>query len=313
MDKKDFQLLFELAKNSRIHINKLSKIIKLSKSAIIYRIERLKKEKILLGTNTIINAYKLGYKGFRANIILKQTDSVTEEKILDWLSKQENTSVVGKTKNSTEIFFMSWIKSTDQFYFFVQKFKELFRTNIKSIIINPYIGTKYFPRTYLSGAKNHEPISVQMDQKESFDNLDMDILKKITFNARNSALQIATELNKSAKTILNRIKSLEKRKIIQGYGINLDVRKIGREYYKLNFVFSNSISYSKLMSVVETIPEVVYIDESISGYDLELNVEVKTDGELQLIINIFKNLAGGFEKLEIKQLDKYYKLGFLSQ
>lgn len=312
MDTKDLQLLFELAKNSRSHINKLAKTIKLSKSAVIYRLERLRKEKIILGTNTIINAYKLGYEGFRANIVLKQTTFETEEKIVKWLVNHKNTSVVGKTKNSTEIFFMSWIKSTKIFYDFIKKFKNTFTLNIKEIRIDSYVGTKYFPRTYLSGEKEQKAISVQIEEKESFDELDIAILKQISFDARKSALQIATDLEKPAKTILNRIKSLEKRKIIEGYGVNIDIKKLGREYYKLNIIFSNPVKYSKVFALIENIPEVVYVDEAICEYDLELNVEVQNDNELHLIVNLFKELAGGFEKLEIKQLDKYYKLGFLA-
>jgi len=67
-----------------------------------------------------------------------------------------------------------------------------------------------------------------------------------------------------------------------------------------------------LITLVEKIPQVVYVDEAICEYDLELNVEVQNDAELHSIVNLFKELAGGFEKLEIKQLDKYYKLGFLA-
>ncbi len=312
MDVKDRIILFELSKNARIPLKALAKKIRMSESSTLYRLERLYKEKILLGTNTIINAYKLGYVGFRTLLTLKRTNTVVEKTILDWLVQREETGVVGVSKHLEEIFLMSWVKSSKVFYEFIQEFKENFGMYVGGLEIDVYQGAVYFPRSYLVKDIQVDDVVVNYSSYMNHDGLDISILKHLAYDARKSALAIARELKKPVKTIINRIRSLEKKKIIAGYSINVDTKKMGYTYYKLNIVFSSPIPFSTLLSFAKQSKNAVYIDKAINRFDFELNVEVESETRLDEILVELKKMGSGFEVLEIKQLDTFLKLGFLS-
>ncbi|MFT4326344.1 MAG: Lrp/AsnC family transcriptional regulator [Candidatus Woesearchaeota archaeon] len=311
MDLKDRKILFELSKNSRISLKQLSKSIGLSESSALYRLERLKKEEILLNTTTIINSYKLGYVGFRVYLSYYNTTIEDEKKLIEWLKNQEETSVIGIINNQDEIGIMSWVKNPLIFQNFCIRLKEQFGKFIKSLEISPYLGTIYYPRKYLSDNNEYLEIKVLPEEITYCDDLDLEILKILRTNSRVSSLEIANKLEKPAKTIINRIKKLEKTKVISGYGVNININKIGYEYYKLNIVFSENTNYKKLLEYAKNLKNSVYIDETINEYDFELNVEVKNKEELQNIINNLKSTFGGIKKLEIKQIEKYIKMQFL--
>ena len=214
MDAYDKKILYELSKNGRISLKQLAQKIRLNQSTTLYRLDRLKKEDILLGTTTIINTYKLGYQGFRAYLHIHNTTPEIEENIKNWLIKRKEASVVGIMENHTEFVIMSWVSETKKFYNFAQALKEQFREYIQSFQVFPYNGTIYFPRKYISNKNEKQKIILRINNKENFNELDLKILQSIAYDARKPALEISKELNKPARTIINRIKAMEKKGII---------------------------------------------------------------------------------------------------
>lgn len=312
MDAKDKRILHELSKNARIPIKHLAKIIRMSESSTIYRLERLEKKGILLGTHAIINSYKLGYLGFRAYLFLQGTTRNKEDEILNWLTSRTETSVIGITQHNEEIIIMSWVKSIDIFNNFIKQFKENYGEFIKDFQIFSYVGTIYYPRNYLNPKNKGKEIIVRTSVPVDYDSLDLSILKQLSVNGRKTALKISKELNKPVKTIINRMKLLIKKEIIIGYSANIDLNKIGYEYYKINLIFSKNINYNTLLSFARELDNSIYVDEAISKYDFELNIEVENKEELNAIINNIKQLTGGIKHIEIKQISKYLKLSFLN-
>lgn len=61
LDLRDKKLLYELDLNSRQSFNELARKLKVSKSAVIYRIRNLEKASIIKCYNTIMDTGKLGY------------------------------------------------------------------------------------------------------------------------------------------------------------------------------------------------------------------------------------------------------------
>ncbi|MBD3355238.1 AsnC family transcriptional regulator [Candidatus Woesearchaeota archaeon] len=312
MDKKDSKILHELSKNARISLKRLAKAISMSQSSTLYRLKKLEEENIILGTNAIINSYKLGYLGFRAYLFLQGTTKEKENEIQDWLVNRDETSVIGITQNSEELIIMSWVKSTQEFYGFVESLKETYGEFIKDFQIFPYVGTVYYPRNYLNPGSKGQEIVVRTTEKVDYDSLDLAILEKLSTDGRKAALEISKELGKPVKTVINRMRKLEKKKVIAGYSANININKIGYEYYKLNLIFSKSVNYNMLLAFAKNLNNSIYVDEAISKYDFELNVEVRNKKELNKIIDQLKELCGGIKHMEIKQLNKYIKLKFLS-
>ncbi|MBW2964504.1 AsnC family transcriptional regulator [Candidatus Woesearchaeota archaeon] len=312
MDKKDRRILHELTKNARIPLKQLAKKIKMSQSATLYRINRLEKEKVLLSSFTLINTYKLGYQGFRAYLRLFGTVEEKEKEILAWLQGRKEISVIGIEQDPGAIVIMSWVDSAEAYFKFAQDLKQKYGEFLEQFHIFPYMGTIHYPRNYLNPQDKGEEKYVRYSTEVKHDELDISILRLLSYDGRISAMEIAKRLKKPTKTIVNRIKNLEKQKIIAGYSINIDIGKLGYQYYKLNIIFSKCINQSTLLSYAKQLLNTVYVDEAMGRYDFELNVEVRDKDELNSIINDLKNLSGGIRSMEIKQLQTYIKIGFIS-
>jgi len=312
MDLKDKKLIYELSKNSRIPLNLLAKNIGTSSTTTFYRLQKLFENKIILGTQAIIDNSLLGFNGYRAYIKFNGT-TTKEKEILDWLLKQKEVSVLNETNGYIDCVIISWTKERLEFHNFIQRLKEKYQEFISKLEISNYMKVHHFIRNYLLENTNDlEVITIGKENKtEKYDNLDIKILKILSIDARKSAVDISKKLNLQPKTIIERIKKLEKHKIILGYGINLNIEKLGYQYQKANIIFNKNIKYKKIIKYVTNIKNSVYVDEATTEYDLELNLEVKNLEERDKIINQIKDNFGGIKKIRYFQIKKFLKLSYI--
>jgi len=93
MDKLDLNLLRELMKNSRTPLTQLAKKLKVSREVATYRLERLKKDGIILDSVTEIDIGKLGFVGAAVFVNVKATK---QKEFKDFLSKTDFVSWVAE-------------------------------------------------------------------------------------------------------------------------------------------------------------------------------------------------------------------------
>lgn len=313
MNKIDRRILYELSLNARIPLGDLAKKIRLSPSTTKYRINNLEKEKILLGTQAIIDISKLGFIGTRTYITFEDTTSLKEKEIIDWLLNQKEVSVLTTNTGDIDCITISWTKKRLEFHEFIKRFKEKFHENIKNLEIHNYPKVHHYPRNYLVEEEHsNEIITIGASEEiEKYDELDIDILKLLSDTARMPALEIGTKLNTPAKTIIERIRRMERKQIIKGYSINLNIEKIGYQYEKINILFSKSIPYETLLTYASTIKNTVYVDESTSDYDFELNLEVPGSKERDEIVSDLKNKFGGIRRIQYFKVRKFLKFQYI--
>ncbi|MFT4343304.1 MAG: Lrp/AsnC family transcriptional regulator [Candidatus Woesearchaeota archaeon] len=311
MDIKDRIILSELSLDARQSVKNLSKKSRLSESSVVYRLDRLVKHKILLNTHVIINPYALGKNGFRIYLSLQHVTDNLEQEIIIWLSEYSLTLVLAKEKQASKYLLMSWCEKIYDFYSFIEEFKYKYGNYIQKLIIHSYVAGHYFSRRYLQNSKGVEYIARQNVPIVKVDNLDLQILTLLSEDGRLSALTISQKLGKDSQTIILRMRHLKKKGVILGYGINLNISKIGYFYYKLNICFSQKVSKNTLLEFARNCINTVYVDETISEYDFELNVEVESEARLEEILTELRNLGSGFTLLEIKQFQEYFKLQFM--
>lgn len=313
MDKKTSRILYELSKNSRLPLKQLGKKVGLSESATSYRLSQLYEKKVILSTAPIIDHSRIGYIIYRAYSKFFGTNPKKEQEIFKWLEKQKEVSVLATSYGEYEILVMSVVSSSQKFHDFIKRFKAKYRKNIDMLETFTYLKTYHFSREYLNqGEKTPRKIIITgASNPEKIDNLDKKILKSLAYDARKPVLKIAEEIKAPVRTVANRLKSLEKRKIIVGYSLNLDLSKIGREYFKLNIIGNQNIDYSSLIDFSKQLDSSIYVDETIGKYDFELNIEVESKEELNEIIKLIKEKMNGIRKLSIFQINKYLKLTYL--
>jgi len=142
--------------------------------------------------------------------------------------------------------------------------------------------------------------------------LDVKILNILAKDARIALIDLSEKLKIPVRTIAFRIKELEKKKIIQGYRVNINLEKIGYEYYKLNFILDDCSKNQELENFCKVNEKIIFIDETLEELDFEIDVEVKNKKELSELINNIKEKFP-VRDVEILTYDKYLKLGSIPQ
>ncbi len=119
------------------------------------------------------------------------------------------------------------------------------------------------------------------------DNKDSRIINVLLKNSRLSYRRIAKKSGMSVATVLNRIKSMEKEKIIKGYSAVLDYDKIG---YDIHVLIDMRISKGKLFDVekkVATHPNVLAVYDHTGRSDATLLARFKNKKSMDVFL---KNL-----------------------
>ena len=83
---------------------------------------------------------------------------------------------------------------------------------------------------------------------------------------------------------------LEKTKVILGYKSFIDYEKLGVQQFAISFVFLKTTHQRKkeFIQFCKQHPCVVYLEKSVGGPDIEIEVHVKNNGELRKMLDQFK-------------------------
>jgi DNA-binding Lrp family transcriptional regulator len=112
------------------------------------------------------------------------------------------------------------------------------------------------------------------------DEIDVEILRALVFDARLSSRQIAKQCNVSIGTVLTRIKRMEKEGIIKGYSVILDHEKLG---YELTAITEITVSKGRLLEVkneIARLPNVCCVYDVTGLTDAIIIAKFKTREEL---------------------------------
>lgn len=107
------------------------------------------------------------------------------------------------------------------------------------------------------------------------DQLDKQILKRLTEDATISARTIAEELNKSPTTIANRIKKLKETNIIKDQGVVLNSQTLGFEW---TVVIEVLVAKGRL---VDTEQEIAKLENALAVYDVTGQTDIIVIGKFR--------------------------------
>lgn len=296
LDKLDIDILFELEKDSSIQTNILAKKLKKSKDVISYRINRLKKENILRSCSAIVDMTRLGHIIFRVYIKWQNMDDQIKRKFYDFLGKKESvwttTILHGKwdfaifigLKNETYI---------EQFHTLWQEILGDYKEKIAEHKIAIYSPIHNFNKRFFSDG-NKDVISriYGNDCSIEYDDLDLKIIHIYSPDVRQSLVEIANKTGASIETVRRRIKELEKKKIIVGYKIDLDLPKLGYQGYRVDFALNSMSNINEILEYIKNHQYFYQINKSIGGADLETEIVVR---DLSHLLSILEEMMSRFK------------------
>lgn len=146
IDKIDYEIIRNLANNSRITILELAKKLKVDSSTVIYRIKKLKQNEIL-GTYTLaINFDKFGVQHLQINFKLRNNASVN--KIINFFSVHKNATFATVTLGKYDLTIELVVKDNKELREILDNLKEKYSNEIIDhdtfLIIKEY-NVSWFP------------------------------------------------------------------------------------------------------------------------------------------------------------------------
>lgn len=289
LDKKDRDLLYMLDVNGRLTYSQLAKRTKMSKQLVKYRIERLEKEGFIKGYFTMIDTSRLGFTTFRVYFKFRNLTPEKKSKIINYLKEQKSIWAVVLIAGDWDIALGISVKDIYDFYHIWDK---ILKDNIEFIgdyKVSIYSPIYHYSKSYLVDREDKSDIRILGGrEKIDLDKKDIQILIKLSKNARISLLDLSESLKMSPESISYRIKQLEREGIIQGYRAMIDVHKIGYEFYKAEIRLSKYDKLEQIFSFCHKHPNVYQIDRTIGGETLEIEFHVKSLKDMLKIIEEFE-------------------------
>jgi DNA-binding Lrp family transcriptional regulator len=133
------------------------------------------------------------------------------------------------------------------------------------------------------------PIEYLAKKSEDIDNIDFNILKLISANARLPTINISKKLNLSVQTVSQRLKRLIDSKIIEAFRPMINLSKIGIYWYKVFFTLKNYKRKQELLNYFAAHPNIVYAYETTGRDDLEVEMEVESYEQFKDILEDIRN------------------------
>ena len=166
-------------------------------------------------------------------------------------------------------------------------------------------------KDYLFGKKFHEKYkSLEPNPKVNYDENDFRILKELAKNSRLSTVEISKNLTIPQTTVSNKIKNLEKRRIIMGYRAQIDFIKLGCMNYFMEIYLDTNENLQQIEAWANVNKNVVWLQKIVGTCDIEIEVEVKDKVELEFLLNELKTKFKNIRKI-VFWSQEYKKLTFL--
>ena len=118
------------------------------------------------------------------------------------------------------------------------------------------------------------------------DGIDKIIIKRLVKDARTPILSIAREVGISGAAIHQRLKKLEKSKLIDGYKMVINQRSLGYTTTAFVGIFLDSSSlYSSAIKRLKDIPEIVESHYTTGNYAVFIKILCKNNEDLMHLLN----------------------------
>ncbi len=290
IDLYDKKILYELDKKSNLSISNLAKKLRRSKQFILYRIKKLEDEGIISGYHAIVDMSKLGYFTFRVYIKFHKTTRTDEESFVKFIIKNLSrvwTITLMRGKWSYALFL--GVQNVGQFHETWDAITLKYKDKIKSYNIAIYAPIYNFNRRFFL---EEESDAIERDyglgEKEEVTQKDREIIDIYASNVRMPYTEIAAKLGISPDNVRTRIKELERRKIIVGYKINLNIEKLGYIGYRVDLELNSTKKNKELLAYCRQHKSIYLVQKNIGGADFEMGVIAKDQANLLDIIDEMK-------------------------
>ncbi|VVC04625.1 HTH-type transcriptional regulator Ptr2 [Candidatus Burarchaeum australiense] len=317
LDKADRKILAELDADSRQGFSSMAKKTRIPLHVVAYRIKRMADEGLIKKFTTLVALGKLGFFVYKIYFQLTGMPAEKEKLMTNYLLENKKVSWVAKSEGQWDLMIAVYARDIVEFGKIKDEIFFRYGRYVSDYAITMVKETYVLRRSYFLEEERHsaqEELYVGGNVKCELKDGDKKLLRLLVENSRLSAMELAEKTRLNIKTVLARLKELKRLGVIQGYGIELDLRKIDYKYYKLCIYLSKTDEngYKRLVDYFRGNPNVKHLIEAIGPWELELEVEVKKDEDFyNLNRNIRNVFTDNVKRIESVVISDEMKLDFL--
>lgn len=280
LDKIDKKLIYELGKDARLTYKELARKIHSKTSVVAYRLQKLETSGVIWKYVPIFSLSRLGLYAHKIYIKLHGLTKNAKESLISDLVANKQVSWVAESIGSWDLLLGFY---AENFIQFAQMKKELFKKYgefIQDYAISLLEDAWVFNRDYLIEGNidyRKEFIFGGEPKKEKIDDLQKKIIIQIMNNGRYKVTELADKLKVNVRTIMGKIKELERMGIIQGYTTFLDLSKTDFKLVKICVYFQDQTEekQTNFINYCKQKPNILHLIKTLGSWELEVELETE--------------------------------------
>lgn len=291
LNAKDSQILTELDLNARIPLTQLAKKVKLSVQVVKYRIEKLERDNIIQQYYAIVDVKKLGQVITVVYLKFQHLSTKDENEWIAQMNKHPQVMGLAKIAGDWDLTFVVMAKNHDEFndiYLNICKGRK--EKILKSTITTESKATYY--NMALFDERINSPISTSVGNTfEKVDEIDHKLIMELSYNCRQTLMDLTKKVDLTANGIKDRIKQLVKKGIIIGYKTKINYEKLGYLHFRVMLQLKNPISSvtNSIQTYLSGLNNVESVNKYVGYDDLNFRCYVKSIHELHDMVSKLKD------------------------
>lgn len=245
--------------DSRQSLSKIAKAVKLPQQTVSYRIKKLEDSKIIKKYTANIDYSKLGY-----------------------------------SRHSLYLYTSVWTKTIEDYDDIQTKILSKFKNKIKNYLSFQSVKSYTYLARVLNSKKKAKVDVKENPENHSISDVDWKLISLLKKNSKITALELSEKLKLTPSSVMRKMKSLEKKGIIQRYYPIIDLKKIG--YTEYTFISRIDPSYGeelkKFMEYTKKDPSFVISIKAIGYINLYYAFLVKNHNELKEVRSNIEEILG---------------------
>ena len=282
LDAKDYAILKELDQNFRLPFSVVGKSVHLSKNTVALRYNRLKQ--YFLHNVTGINHELLGYTLIKIYYSFDFFDTTTQQQVIELFQSQRHPHMIyaARLYGRYDLLIGLLVRNINDFLLSINTFNEHFTKKINHKEIQMVYQENYLRHNFFYANPLHKKYSIiKVNTALTLSKTEKKILRTIRHNPRMPLTELAQQTGLSMKTVYNKLKFLEKKGVIMGYFLTLDLKAFGYSTFKLMIQVHNVASTKLFEANLTSHKNVRYVAKMFGYWDYEVDFVCKSIHELQ--------------------------------
>lgn len=292
------KILFELSINPRFSNSTIAKKIGASPEVVAYNIEKLKEQKILTGSISIINPKSIECQSYELYVRLQNYSPDELKEFINYFVDQPKIRWVAHGSGHFDLMLSVVCKDFEDFNNVLNQIKLKLGKHLVKYVMLPLLEEDFLysiffmdnfspEKTYnkITTYKGKDDGSFQKyfveSQKKKFttaklDELDKKIISVLESNTTESLVNMSKSFKVSVNTIKNRIIALINNKVIKRFFPTISYNLLGYQWHviMLNINLDEELE-KRFLYFITTHPYIVYYAKTIGQYNYIISIIVK--------------------------------------